>query len=774
MLVLCSVSWLGCAVARGQSVAKYYPTGEEFVGPFPSWKNVKTDYGAKGDGVTDDAPALQKALDEMKAVQTNNWSVLYFPAGTYRINSTLHTERTEHNDYLGAQIIGEDPATTILSWGGPDNGTMFAFDSWYSRTSRLTFDGKGKALDGIFHARSYSTFDEWSELVFKDFRGCGMAFSWNSQTSAGTAKGADAQHIIRCAFLRCATGLTFVDWNDMDDNIWYCYFEDCGTGLANPECGFHVVGSVFVRSKVVDIEGGSVPAYIADNVSLNSKKFLSSTRFGERLIQRNRVYNTSDAIALSHTPGNPTAQPLVMLDNTIVSQAANTGPAVLLQSPNNLLVGNTFTVANPLSADQTRILSLDQKIVKATALAVPTEVRLPGVNPRVNRPIFEVAKGDEMQPQILAACQAAIGGVVPVVHLPKGTLTLTSTVLVPANRAIQIIGDGCSENGTLLRWGGTGAGPMIKLEGPSRVTMRDLCLSSLGTSADVLLVDKCDQAGGRVYCDQVVARGSGNANDPVDKAYLVDGVEHSDISLRDSEFIYQKNGGLIVRGGPLRSAGGAAEGQVTYLCGENGNDADNLYNVVDGGRLIVIGQTSEVPKQATALTLTGSGALTIAAYRFAITPGPTPLFSLDGFRGTATFVANELYNGYNADDASIFFRLAGNGRNCKVLNACNGFSAVNATTVAETWRDTTDPAAQAVMLNCEGGGVNKPKTNLPNVVNKVADATPDPQFIRDALADLRAIRLDPPTTRPEGVTDVKLIRVTMGGGGGTTVLTFRR
>ena len=65
---------------------------EEFVGPFPSWKNVK-DYGAKGDGTTDDSSAIQAALNDLKTVITNAYSVLYFPAGTYRITKTLVTTR---------------------------------------------------------------------------------------------------------------------------------------------------------------------------------------------------------------------------------------------------------------------------------------------------------------------------------------------------------------------------------------------------------------------------------------------------------------------------------------------------------------------------------------------------------------------------------------------------------------------------------------------------------------------------------------------------------
>jgi hypothetical protein len=194
----------------------YVATGEEFVGPFASWKNVQADYGAVGDGVADDTAAIQRALDALRGVRTNSWSVLYLPRGTYRITKSLTTARGEaHHDYLGVSIIGEDPATTTLVWDGPAGTAeqpqpMLRLDVWYSKLSRLTFDGRKKANHGVIRAGKFSTAGEHSDLVFRDIPGIALNLGNNE------AHGIAEDTIMRCRFIRCHEGISTIQWNTLD------------------------------------------------------------------------------------------------------------------------------------------------------------------------------------------------------------------------------------------------------------------------------------------------------------------------------------------------------------------------------------------------------------------------------------------------------------------------------------------------------------------------------------------------------------------------------
>ncbi len=196
-------------------------TPEEFVGPFPSWRDVRRDYGAVGDGRADDTAALQRALDDL--IKHEKACVLFIPRGTYRLTSTIRTLRKAHTDCQGVTLIGEDPAETVLVWDGPAGGTMVQWDAWYSKFSRLTLDGAKRAGTALLYGPAFSTYNETSDIVFRDATN-GLVFG-GPQT-----QGQAENEVLRCQFLRCETGVQTVNWNSMDIWVWYARFEDCGAG----------------------------------------------------------------------------------------------------------------------------------------------------------------------------------------------------------------------------------------------------------------------------------------------------------------------------------------------------------------------------------------------------------------------------------------------------------------------------------------------------------------------------------------------------------------
>lgn len=96
------------ALLLGLALAQPSPAAEEFVGPFASWANVRRDYGAVGDGKTDDTAAIQKGLDDLRAHRQH--CVLFFPAGTYRITRTVRPGATDlrlHRVLVSAGLSGK-------------------------------------------------------------------------------------------------------------------------------------------------------------------------------------------------------------------------------------------------------------------------------------------------------------------------------------------------------------------------------------------------------------------------------------------------------------------------------------------------------------------------------------------------------------------------------------------------------------------------------------------------------------------------------------------
>ena len=273
---------------------------------FPSWRDLRRDYGGIGDGKADDTAALQRALDDL--IKHEKACVLYVPAGKYR-HATVRTSESAHGLPRRA-IIGEDPANTVLTWDGLEGGTMFQWDAWYSKISRLAFDGAGRAGIALLYGPAFSTYNETSDLVFRNAK-AGLVFG-GPQTN-----GQAENEVLRCQFVRCETGLQTVNWNSMD--IWVLPIRGCG--VASNVMGIWRLGEPVLRSRVADLSTINLMAFSAvNNTSLASRRFFDfppATWGSPVSLTGNRV-----------------------LDSTGIGPSCNAGPY--------LVVDNRFRLSAPL------------------------------------------------------------------------------------------------------------------------------------------------------------------------------------------------------------------------------------------------------------------------------------------------------------------------------------------------------------------------------------------------------------------------------------------
>jgi Pectate lyase superfamily protein/Transposase, Mutator family len=499
IVLLCIGLFLGgplCAnaFASGTQSTIAGSTEDEFVGPFASWVNIKTVYGAKGDGVTDDTAAIQTALN---ALASAGGGTLYFPAGTYIISSTLSPSAITYS-----QIIGQDPSTTIIKWAGPSGGVMFQISGYkWSSEGRITWDGSGTAGTGEYQASiapdygtSVTNFDE----VFQNM-GYGLRIGTGSNAD-------DTRTILRCKFINnTSAGVSVESWNAILIFVWYSTFQNDAIGITNAVAGvYSVLYNTFLGSTISDIwdvRGDFLS--VRGNYSSGSNQFYHHTSVGQNtntdIFQGNTVLDTTNTIAIQAL--NP--QQMTLVDNKIRSKSGATGPAASVNASGGvgsdlISIGNTYTVSSPISVvglSPTDSSTLDDQIVSysqvsGAPLALPTPKNL-------HRHIIEVAAGASAS-TIQSAITSAVAyqGQRPVVHLPKGLYSIASTITIPANLDVQVIGDGFA---TELNWTGAANGTMFALTAPGKALIQDMFITNMGSNhAAGFLIHSEDIPGSRI------------------------------------------------------------------------------------------------------------------------------------------------------------------------------------------------------------------------------------------------------------------------------------
>jgi len=793
-VVLCG--WLLAAGSHALAAAAV----EEFVGPFPSWADVKTEYGAIGDGKADDTAAIQKALIELRGKDSPK-RVLYFPAGTYRITATLKLDRISHHEPLGMSIAGEDPEKTVIRWDGPAGENMLRYNAWYASLSRLTFDGAGKAKTAIEHGESFTTANEFADVVVKD-----VQFGIEAGIKDGIAETA----VLRCRFYRCAkAAISIQNFNSLDWYIWNCWFEDCGIGVTN-EFGagnFHVYRSVFRRSTEADITIRHTGYFsFVGNKSIESKAFFHAKRAknwkdtetwgSQATLQDNRIFFPRDSAAIWIENNGPN----LLVDNLV--RTAKTGPSLLNEPPAEtadlISVGNKWTGEAPLKV-KGRLTTLDdsQLVPGETKQVKPVPAPFAA---RVDRPIIEVKAGADA-----AAIQAAIDeaaamkGKRPVVHLPKGNYRIAKTLVIPTGCDLQLVGDG-PENATQLSNAG-GASPLIRVNGPTYATFRNFLVNA-GNDAVGILVENCDQPGSRIFGEQLNTTG-------YEYGFVADGLKNAYVELRD-----QGHDGMQVIGPGPEAGGARGEGKegtrgegrgtrenqdptalgsprsglapssaglappasplrpwVALFCGASSRDTGqkagiHLYDVQNGARLFVRDIWYEGGAWSL-MNLTGSGefayhcgfvapyagfdeniAKRLGAWEADVRKSVAPL-QFDGFRGKLAFTL-----------------VSTNGAAIRVVPPSPDLKLYLLGYVTNQKIELGGPEVKGQVVAEHVRVFRKEPTGL-DAVEGTGKSTPE--FIREMLKPLREVKPQPLAAPKDGATDVRFYRVWANGRNGVRV-----
>jgi Pectate lyase superfamily protein len=527
--------WLsmGCLMTRPANAngRSGRPPRQEFNGPFSSWADVKKRFGAKANGRDDDTRALQTAIDSLSCIPTgyntgkNGYTVLYLPAGTYCLSSTLVLRGK-----IGVSIIGEDPGRTIVKWIGGDKDTMlWANGSAYFKIARLGWDANGrKGMEGIgVHwknkwndgkTRSYASLN--IELSDNYFTG-GFQFGIGGGTFGppdGTGNNDSEITIRRCIFRNCTiAGINIYGYNALDYWIWDCRFTGCYMGIACAFGNYHVCRSYFAGSKFCDMHNQngyyiSVRGCYSRNSSAFSLDAGSSSNPFKRIFQDNLVVDPHVLPIEYYHLGK-----ITLMGNTFTRNLADTTRVSVNTKGwaagfyEILSLNNTWGYKNPI-----RIASAPQRLYTSGDV-YQSNIRpdereflktMDSTAPLVRRKVWEVPAGagaDTIQSIIDQAAKSR--GQRPVVHFGVGSYMIDKTLVIPAGADMQLKGDGLLYASMILNKGGIFPvrTAMIRVEGPSYIGIEDLQIGKDGEKGQPagIWFKKVDQPGAQAHLDQI-------------------------------------------------------------------------------------------------------------------------------------------------------------------------------------------------------------------------------------------------------------------------------
>lgn len=282
--------------------------------------NVK-DYGAVGDGVTDDTNALQAALNAAYgdysgtphgALNYFSNKAVWFPRGNYKVTNTLQVKWVK-----GARLYGDGSAASVLTYAStvyntdPSGRTSLFFTNGFAYS---TIEGLGFAMnstssgDGTIAFNWNWNFPEtstsgnaintthvtWHDCAFSNaWLGCscadpGAALNWGNECDVGSWH--------NCKFTNCGVGIRNANGNSLQTAVIGSNFTNCGQGFASPSGTVpSIIGTRF-SSNGVDVDLEDQESVLVAGCVSNSSKF--GIFVGQNpIVGCNHVYSSSGVFA---------------------------------------------------------------------------------------------------------------------------------------------------------------------------------------------------------------------------------------------------------------------------------------------------------------------------------------------------------------------------------------------------------------------------------------------------------------------------------------------
>ena len=233
--------------------------------------NVR-DWGAKGDGATDDRAAIQAAFDAAFGTPASpNGSngryrnrAVYFPNGNYLVSGPLYLIGV-----YGAHIFGAGAASTKLTYTGPMNGQTVVGNGItalimtngfaYSRMEglHLSIANSNSTCMYIFQdgTKGQTNGNTFADMLF-DGATAGVLIGYQSNALCSE------NLFINCSAISCAGyGFRIIGSNALNNNFVSCGASSCGVGFSCPTGGMHIsCASLAVNN--IDITTGQQPITI--------------------------------------------------------------------------------------------------------------------------------------------------------------------------------------------------------------------------------------------------------------------------------------------------------------------------------------------------------------------------------------------------------------------------------------------------------------------------------------------------------------------------------